>query len=1042
MLTSIRTALAGRYVLERELGRGASAVVYAARDLKHGRRVALKVIEADVVSTLGTRRFLQEVRTTARLNHPHILPLFDSGDADGFIYYTMPLVQGESLRQRMEQRGPMTPDAVLPVVSQMAGALFYAHSAGVVHRDIKPENILIDEQEHVWIADFGLARALAGAVDQRLTGTAMAVGSPHYMSPEQAAGESDVDGRSDIYSLGCIVFEMLCGEPPFTAGSVASLLARHLSEPAPTIRDRCPDLPERVDRALMRAMAKDRSHRFADARDFVAAMSGAHAVGADVPPAAARPRRSSQHTRWPLIGGLFTASVLVAVATIRPEAFTGWPLRGADLDSSTFLILPAQLPGSVVDEHLREALVRWRDVTVVERAAIDRALQRAGNGSLQNDWPGVARTLDAGRVIRTRVTPLVGDSLRVDASLLDANRDGEELATHSIRISRTDERPQQAYMQLTNALLFPGWRDDGVAPGTDSRAAQRSYLAGLEAIREWDLERADSLFKAATREDPAFSRAHAWRAQAIFWADGSDTEARRAAEQALAGAGESSSREQELAAALIDLTSQAYPEACRRYEFLLGLNPRDYAATRGLADCHGRDNLVVSDPGSPTGWSFRGSGHRALIYHQRAFELLPASHRAFRAARFLQLRTRIFYTNLSQQRRGVNAAGEAFLASPSWSDTLAFHPARREAVWQGQGRPSEAGIATVVQLRRIFFDVTAGWVSAYPESPDALEAHAIAMELQGDTRALAMLDRARLYATDPEHRVNLSVSEFWLQFKHAVPQQPRDLSTARLLADTILAYDGPMAQATLGRLAAVAALTGRAHLAAQLARRAVVPGAKPLLVAENGAVLLAYAAVAGPIDSIARYEQLVETAISNLVRPEDAATVRQEMLGRPATLTLSGHRMSIIDSPDAIHDYLIAAVSAHHRGEQDSVRTILARMAERRSAYRPADLKVEALLPEAWLLLKMRDADAALRWLGPTLDEIRYMEPGVLEDVASAGSLARALLLRAEIARSVRDTTGMHQWATALVELWANADPELTPIVNRARYLAASPSGN
>ncbi|HSK19055.1 MAG TPA: serine/threonine-protein kinase, partial [Longimicrobiales bacterium] len=242
MLTGIRSAMAGRYVLERELGRGSSAVVYAARDLKHGRRVALKVIEAEVANTVGARRFLQEIRTTAALNHPHILPLFDSGDASGFIFYTMPFVQGESLRRRIERCGRLPLPTALALLRQIASALSYAHSTGTVHRDIKPENILVSDQEHVWVADFGLARALASVRDQRLTATAMAVGSPHYISPEQASGERDVDGRSDVYSLGCVAFELLGGEPPFTGGSVPALLARHISEPPPSIRLRCPDL--------------------------------------------------------------------------------------------------------------------------------------------------------------------------------------------------------------------------------------------------------------------------------------------------------------------------------------------------------------------------------------------------------------------------------------------------------------------------------------------------------------------------------------------------------------------------------------------------------------------------------------------------------------------------------------------------------------------------------------------------------------------------------------------------------------------------------
>lgn len=272
MLSGIRAALAGRYVLEREVGRGSTAAVYAARDIKHGRRVAVKVVASDVASTLGTQRFLQEIRTTARLNHPHILPLFDSGEGEGFIYYTMPLVEGESLRQRMERQGAMALELVMPLITQVAGALTHAHSLGIIHRDLKPENILVAEQEHVWVADFGLARALASAADHRLTGRAMAVGSPLYMSPEQAAGESDVDARSDIYSLGCIAFELLCGSPPFTARSVSALLARHLSEPAPSARARRGDVPAAVDAALTRAMAKDRLQRFATARDFAAAM--------------------------------------------------------------------------------------------------------------------------------------------------------------------------------------------------------------------------------------------------------------------------------------------------------------------------------------------------------------------------------------------------------------------------------------------------------------------------------------------------------------------------------------------------------------------------------------------------------------------------------------------------------------------------------------------------------------------------------------------------------------------------------------------------
>ncbi|HSJ24949.1 MAG TPA: protein kinase [Longimicrobiales bacterium] len=302
MLAGIRAALAERYVLEREIGRGSTATVYAARDIKHGRRVAMKVMAADVASALGTDRFLQEIRTTARLNHPHILPLFDSGEGAGFIFFTMPLVEGDSLRQRMDRDGAMPLPLVLPLINQIAGALAYAHSLGIVHRDIKPQNILVTRQGHAWVADFGLARALASATDQRLTATAIAVGSPLYMSPEQAAGESGVDARSDIYSLACVSFELLCGTPPYTADTVTGLLARHRMEAPPSVRERRGEVSAAVDAALRRAMAKDRAQRFASAQDFAAALEQALAAGAapvgpprpglDQPPAARAPGAS------------------------------------------------------------------------------------------------------------------------------------------------------------------------------------------------------------------------------------------------------------------------------------------------------------------------------------------------------------------------------------------------------------------------------------------------------------------------------------------------------------------------------------------------------------------------------------------------------------------------------------------------------------------------------------------------------------------------------------------------------------------------------
>jgi eukaryotic-like serine/threonine-protein kinase len=220
---AFEAALGDRYRIERPLGAGGMATVYLAEDLKHHRRVAVKVLRPELAAALGPERFLREIETTAGLRHPHILPLFDSGEAAGFLYYVMPYVEGESLEDRIARERQLSLDDAVRIAREVADALSYAHAHGVVHRDIKPGNILL-EGGHAVVADFGIARAVRAAGDERLTQTGMAVGTPTYMSPEQASGETEVDGRSDLYSLACVLYEMLAGQPPFTGPTAESVL--------------------------------------------------------------------------------------------------------------------------------------------------------------------------------------------------------------------------------------------------------------------------------------------------------------------------------------------------------------------------------------------------------------------------------------------------------------------------------------------------------------------------------------------------------------------------------------------------------------------------------------------------------------------------------------------------------------------------------------------------------------------------------------------------------------------------------------------------
>ncbi|MGH7699954.1 MAG: serine/threonine-protein kinase, partial [Gemmatimonadales bacterium] len=248
-------ALAGRYTIQRELGRGGMAAVFLARDAKHERAVALKVLRPELSAALGPERFLREIKVAARLAHPHILPLHDSDEADGLLYYTMPYVEGESLRRRLERERRLPLGDALQIARDVADALAYAHGQDVVHRDIKPENILF-EAGHAVVADFGIARAISAAGGDRMTAAGIAVGTPDYMSPEQASGQEQVDGRSDVYSLGCVLYEMLTGRAPFLGRSANEIMTGHVQgrvEPVDRVR---PDVPPAVARALDRALAK------------------------------------------------------------------------------------------------------------------------------------------------------------------------------------------------------------------------------------------------------------------------------------------------------------------------------------------------------------------------------------------------------------------------------------------------------------------------------------------------------------------------------------------------------------------------------------------------------------------------------------------------------------------------------------------------------------------------------------------------------------------------------------------------------------------
>jgi len=348
LLSRLQVALADRYRLNREIGQGGMAIVYLAEDLRHGRKVAIKVLHPELSAVLGGDRFLAEIKVTANLQHPHILGLIDSGDADGLLYYVMPYVAGESLRARLGRERQLPVEEALRLSREVASALDYAHRQGVVHRDIKPENILLQDGAAL-VADFGIALAVQQAGGSRMTQTWMSLGTPAYMSPEQAMGEREIGPRSDVYALGAMSYEMLAGEPPFTGPNSQAIVAKVLTEQPPPLRPKRPTVPPAAEAAILTALQKLPADRWGSAREFSEALTGTGSRSATVPTvplAAARPPAGPRRARLAWIGW--------AVAAVA-AGFAVWALRRPlpELPPSRLAILVPGLGGSGASSQQR-----------------------------------------------------------------------------------------------------------------------------------------------------------------------------------------------------------------------------------------------------------------------------------------------------------------------------------------------------------------------------------------------------------------------------------------------------------------------------------------------------------------------------------------------------------------------------------------------------------------------------------------------------------------------------------------------------------------
>ena len=433
-------ALVDRYHIDRELGQGGMATVFLARDLKHQRNIALKVLKPELAVVLGAERFLQEIATTASLQHPHILPLFDSGTADGFLFYVMPFVDGETLRSRLDREKQLSVDDALEITKVIAGALDFAHKRGVVHRDIKPENILFQDGMPV-VADFGIAVAVSTAGGDRLTETGLSFGTPAYMSPEQASGERELDGRSDVYALACLAYEMLAGDPPFVARSAAAVIAKHMTDTAPPVTTVRRNVSGRVATAIARALSKAPADRQASAGAFAGELrSGSGAAVAESP-------------------------IIVVLPFVN---------RSDDRDNEYF--------SDGLTEEVISDLSKVRALRVISR---NSAMTLKGT---TKDTPALAKELGVSHVVTGSVRR-AGNALRVTAELVDARTDqpiwSEKYSGTTDDVFGIQEEIARKIVAALRVTLSESEERQVASRPIDDPAAHDCYLRARQVMYSW-----------------------------------------------------------------------------------------------------------------------------------------------------------------------------------------------------------------------------------------------------------------------------------------------------------------------------------------------------------------------------------------------------------------------------------------------------------------------------------------------------------------------------------------------------------------------------
>ena len=1045
--------IAGRYRIEREIGRGGMATVFLAHDIRHDRQVALKFIHAEVADRQATERFRREIALLARLQHPHILPLYDSGESDGALFYVMPYIAGESLRGRITREKRLPVNEAIRLACEIADALAYAHAHDIIHRDIKPENILLSEG-HALVGDFGIARAVSRAGGRRLTDAGFAVGTLSYMSPEQGAGDA-VDGRSDLYSLGCVVYEMLAGVVPFSGPSAVAILAQRFGDPATPLRKRRAEVPPAVDAAVLKALEPVPANRFESMAAFSATLGRAEEESA-----ARATAKLVIPKRW---------KVIALVAALAALAALSYTFRPVPLDPNLYVVLPfvhragaapQLLDGDNCQQLLYEAFGRWNGVTLVDDMRAHDARARVGSAplSLMNALH-TARSLRAGRMAWGEVWTSQ-ENINVRGLIYDVST-GLPIKQYTVTLRGDLGDAERKFDELADTLLVPVARSgrarlpesaEGVR-GTRSIPALTAYFRAQEALAAWQLDSAEAFFRSALELDPDYPHANYWLAQVMAWRGEADAaEWLPSAQRAVALSSRLSPRDSALAGALLSLAQGAFPDACARYERLrASKDSLDFAVWYGLGDCRARDTVIVRSAASPSGYSFRSGYESAIRAYTKALTLVPTAHLAFAGVAFERLSGLLFTQSRELRRGAYDGDSSIWAAYPSLAnDTLAFVPYPYSDIATGKVLESPTTTAAVAKSRALLERLATGWTLELPHSATAFETLARALELEGriggagaqDSSALTALHRARSLATNSVDRRRLGVMATRLLLVSG------NFAMARMLADSMLASTATTTPADADALKAVAALRGRVQRTIELLRveaptvwfismdnRLVQP---PPAVAQEARALLGYASFGAPLDSLIASKERVDHAIDSYVQNGSRAMIREAVLNVPLTLAYPVAPALALQRAGGGGDYLLDIQRAASEHDSASVERLLGAVANMRAIGRPGELSIYLTYQETWLRLQIGDTTGAVRQLDETLTALPTLTPYLLDYVQDAAFLVRAMALRSDIAAATGDQRTAGTWGAAVSELWAGADAPLANVVARMQERATS----